>query len=157
MPCFLLLTVAIYTTLSTTQVNPCHALFSIVDCSHLHHVVHYSTYHILLLWLTIPMSGFHFILGSREVAASPLGIFPPPPLEIVLLKFIIDVDKCLTKCMSSGSRLETNAISMSLASNYFSCMDISSFGCKELTIRYPLCAEVRKQWLPSQIQFLPMI
>ena len=24
-------------------------------------------------------------------------------LEIVLLKFVIDVDKCLTKCMSSGS------------------------------------------------------
>ena len=27
----------------------------------------------------------------------------PPPLEIVLLKFIIDIDKCLTKCMSSES------------------------------------------------------
>ena len=27
----------------------------------------------------------------------------PPPLVIVLLKFINDVDKCLTKCMSSES------------------------------------------------------
>ena len=26
-----------------------------------------------------------------------------PPMEMVLLKLIIDVDKCLTKCMSSES------------------------------------------------------
>ena len=34
-----------------------------------------------------------------------LGTFlpPPPTLEIVLLIFITDVDKCLTKCMSSES------------------------------------------------------
>ena len=25
------------------------------------------------------------------------------PLEIVLLRFIVDVDKCMTKCMSSES------------------------------------------------------
>ena len=28
---------------------------------------------------------------------------PPPPLGNVLLKFIINVDKCLAKCMSSES------------------------------------------------------
>ena len=33
---------------------------------------------------------------------APHGTFLPP-LEIVLLKFTIDVDKCLTKCMSSES------------------------------------------------------
>ena len=35
----------------------------------------------------------------------PHGTFlpPPPPKEIILLKFFIDVDKCLTKCMSSES------------------------------------------------------
>ena len=46
--------------------------------------------------------------GRREgggAEAAPLVPFcSPPSLEIVLLKFIIDVDKCLTKCMSSESR-----------------------------------------------------
>ena len=42
--------------------------------------------------------GFH--LGGSGGRLSPLGILLPP-LEIVLLKFIIDVDKGLAKCMSS--------------------------------------------------------
>ena len=47
--------------------------------------------------------------------------------------------------VASLCRLGNNAISMSLVSNSFSCMDISSFGClKELTLRFPLCAEVRR-------------
>ena len=40
--------------------------------------------------------------------------------------------------VASLCRLEDNVISMSLMSNFFSCMDISSFGCfKELTICFP--------------------
>ena len=46
--------------------------------------------------------------------------------------------------VSSLCRLGNRAIYMSLVSNSFSCMDTSSFGCKELTIRFPLCAEVRR-------------
>ena len=46
--------------------------------------------------------------------------------------------------VASLCRLGNNAISMSLVSNSFSGMDISSFGYKELTIRFPLCAEVRR-------------
>ncbi len=44
--------------------------------------------------------------GGGGGLATSLGTFPPPPpppLKIVLLKFIIDVDKCLTKCMSNES------------------------------------------------------
>ena len=39
---------------------------------------------------------------GRRAAAPPLGTFLPS-FEIVLLKFIIDLDKCLIKCMSSES------------------------------------------------------
>ena len=46
--------------------------------------------------------------------------------------------------VASLCRLGNNVKSMSLESNSFSCMDISSFGCKELMIRFPLCAEVRR-------------
>ena len=48
--------------------------------------------------------------------------------------------------VASLCRLGNNAISMSLVSNSFSCMDISSFGCliKELTMCFPLCAAVRR-------------
>ena len=101
-----------------------------------------------------------------------------PTLEIVLLKFIIDVDKCKLDRLSSVKRLRrrffinfisekfrsadaaemgidkhivaslcrlrNNAVSMSLVSNSFSCMDISSFGFLKLMIRFPLCAEVRR-------------
>ena len=42
------------------------------------------------------MGGQAFIKGGR-------GGGSPPPLEIVLSKLFIDVDKCLTKCMSSES------------------------------------------------------
>ena len=45
--------------------------------------------------------------------------------------------------VASLCRLGNNAISMPLVSNSFSCKDISSFG-KELMIRFPLCAEVRR-------------
>ena len=69
----------------------------------------------------------------------------------------MEIDKHM---VASLCRLGINAIKMSLVSNSFSCMDISSFGClnKELMIRFPLCADVRRDnRLPSQIQFLPMI
>ena len=58
------------------------------------------------------------------------------------------IDKHMVACLC---RLETKAISMSSVSNSFSCV--------ELTIHFPLCAEVRRGngWMPSQIQFLPMI
>ena len=48
--------------------------------------------------------------------------------------------------VASLCRLGNNAISMSLVSNSFSCMNISSFSCvnKELMIHFPLCAEVRR-------------
>ena len=49
--------------------------------------------------------------------------------------------------VASLCRLGNNAVSRSLVSYSFSCMDISSFGClinKELTIHFPLCAEVRR-------------
>ena len=46
--------------------------------------------------------------------------------------------------VASLCRLRNNAISMSLVSNSFSCMYISSFVCLELTIHFPLCAEVRR-------------
>ena len=45
-------------------------------------------------------TGFNLRGGSRG-APDSLELFCSLPLEIVLLKFIIDVDKCLTKCMSS--------------------------------------------------------
>ena len=41
--------------------------------------------------------------GGYRGGCPPLEPFFWPPLEIVLLKFIIDVDKCLTKYMSSES------------------------------------------------------
>ena len=46
--------------------------------------------------------------------------------------------------VASLCRLGNNALCKSLVSNSFSCMDILSFGCKELTIHFPLCAEVRR-------------
>ena len=46
--------------------------------------------------------------------------------------------------VSSLCRLGNNAISMSLVSNSYSCMDISAFVNKELMICFPLCAEVRR-------------
>ena len=51
------------------------------------------------------------------------------------------IDKHMVACLC---RLGNNAISMSLVSNSFSCMDISCFGCLELTIHFPLCAEARR-------------
>ena len=45
-----------------------------------------------------------FHLGEGGQGNSWPTLEPSPPhLEIVLLKFIIDVDKCLTKCLSSES------------------------------------------------------
>ena len=50
--------------------------------------------------------------------------------------------------VASLCRLGNNAISMSLVSNSFSCMDIPLLGClKKLTIRFPLCAEVNGRLL----------
>ena len=46
--------------------------------------------------------------------------------------------------VASLCRLGNIAVSRSLVSNSFSCIDISSFGCKELTIRFPLSAAVRR-------------
>ena len=48
--------------------------------------------------------------------------------------------------VASLCRLGNNATSISLVSNSYSCMDISSLGCliMELTIRFPHCAEVRR-------------
>ena len=46
--------------------------------------------------------------------------------------------------VASLCTLGNNAISMSLVSNSFSCMNISSLAAKELTIHFPLCAEVRR-------------
>ena len=40
--------------------------------------------------------------GGGGGGSFPLGTFLPP-LEIVFFKCILDVDKCLTKCMSSES------------------------------------------------------
>ena len=54
----------------------------------------------------------------------------------------MEIDKHMVATLC---KLGNNAISMSLMSNFFSYMDISSFGClKELMIRFPLCAEVGK-------------
>ena len=54
----------------------------------------------------------------------------------------IGLDKLM---VASLYRLGNNVISMSLVSNSFSCMDVTSFGCnKELTIHFPFCAEVRR-------------
>ena len=41
-----------------------------------------------------PLSGFHLRGGGQGDATAPLGTFHPPTLEVVRLKFIIDVDKC---------------------------------------------------------------
>ena len=46
--------------------------------------------------------------------------------------------------IASLCRLGNNAISMSLMSNSFSCMDIFGLSNKKLTIHFPLCAEVRR-------------
>ena len=63
----------------------------------------------------IKFSTFSVSFRGAEGTDAPLGTFSPclepfppawnlfEPLEIVLLILIIDVDKCLTKCMSSES------------------------------------------------------
>ena len=54
------------------------------------------------------------------------------------------VDMGIDKHMvASLCRLGNNAISMPLVSNSFSCMDNHLLAAKELTIHFPLCAEVR--------------
>ena len=59
--------------------------------------------------------------------------------------------------VASLYRLGNNAISMPLVSNSFSCMDYHLLAAKKLTIRFPLlCWDQKRQWLPSQIQFLPI-
>ena len=60
--------------------------------------------------------------------------------------------------VASICRLGNNAVSMSLVSNSFSCMDISSSGCLGAADMFStLCLGQKRQWLPPQIQFLPMI
>ena len=62
--------------------------------------------------------------------------------SVVAIEMGIDKHMVASLC-----RLGNNVISMSLVSNSFSGIDISSFGClinKEQTIRFPLCAEVRR-------------
>ena len=94
---WLLLTVPMYTMLSTTQISahaisycycwlcpctpccPLHKyqhmpyLMAIVDCTHVHHVVHYtniSTCHILLLLLTVPM---YTMLSTTQISAHAIS------------------------------------------------------------------------------------
>ena len=93
----LLLTVPMYTMLSTTQISahaisycycwlypctpccPLHKyqhmpyLIAIVDCAHVHHVVHYtniSTCHILLLLLAVPM---YTMLSTTQISAHAIS------------------------------------------------------------------------------------
>ena len=55
--------------------------------------------------MTYSMYGLFYRVSVRGVRGQGVALLEPfcLPLEIVLLKFIIDVDKCLTKCMSSES------------------------------------------------------
>ena len=66
-----------------------------------------------LIWLNglkyISQGNFFYIMYMHKVRVSfmgggwPLGNILPPPPENCIIKIIIDVDKCLTKCMSSES------------------------------------------------------
>ena len=54
--------------------------------------------------MTYSMYGLFYRVSVRG-GGQGVALLEPfcPPLEIILLKFIIDVGKCLTKCMSSES------------------------------------------------------
>ena len=80
-------------------------------------------------------------LSSEAVTKAILFFFMSEKLRSAdALEMGIDKHMVTSLC-----RLGNNAISMPLVSNSFSYMDISSFGFnKELMIRFPLCAEVRR-------------